>query len=137
MIYLPHSVGIRRPSKARGVAYSDPENLDCQFTPARMGTVAWNQSGVQIDSPHLLMWNVEKPLACPVGSVFEFMGEWFAVSTPTQLFTAHPMACSCSAYCERLQYAPEALDILEPSKTASGSSGRTIGVSNGSGGIGA
>lgn len=105
----------------------------CQFTPAKMGTTVFDPEGVEIDSPHLLMWSVEEPLACPVGSVFDYMGKWFVVQTPTQTFAAHPVAASCSCHCAAMQFTPATLGVLAADgfQTATGglpsSSGQGVG----------
>lgn len=138
MTYFPHEVQIRRPHQSKGIAYHDPEALTCQFTPAKPGTVAFNPEGVELSSPQLLMWSVDFPLACPVGSVFDFMGQWYVVQTPTETFVAHRIAASCSCHCEAMQFTPETLGVLAADGFQSASSGlsATSGQGVGHGGTG-
>ncbi len=144
MVYFPHTLLIRRPEEGEStaVSYHDPESLDCQFTPqTKFGTVVFNPSGVQVTDPWLLMWSVDQPEACPVGTVLAYGGDWYVCVTPTQKFDAHPLAASCSCHFEKMQFIPDALSVMD--KTVEGarlSGGKQVtsgsGTGVGGGGVG-
>lgn len=137
MLYLPHTVIVRKPVTVvdgdyveGGTAYHSPLSLQVQLTPAKSAQAAFEASGVNIDSPYLMVWEATSPHACPVGSQIEHDGHRYTVRTPTQVFSAHPVAANCSCYLEENQFTPEGLDLLTAADTPSMGQG---GQSGGSG----
>jgi len=145
VLYLPHTVIVRKPIATvdneyveRGTAYHLPFALQVQLTPAKSAQAAFDASGVNIDSPQMMIWDVHLPHACPVGSVVEFDGHRYVVRTPTQTFAAHPVAASSSCYLEEMQFTPEGLDVLTPREVPSliESGGASIIIGGNNAGLG-